>query len=253
MLRALLLVAATMLAACTNGRDLDRPPAYLGSFKMGHGIVLAREPVKGPASREASKDDMIASLDKAIEDRFRRYEGESFYHLAINIEGYVLAQPGIPIVLSPKSVMIVSVTVIEDATGKKLNEKPEQITGLESLSGDTIVGSGLTLSAEEQLENLSINTAKEIEKWLVRMNRKEKWFGGGKLFGNRAKAKEAEEEATAKEDETAATTDTEELSEAKAEAEEAVEGALEDAKETAVDAPDCVPGDNEVANCPTDA
>ena len=51
--------------------------------------------------------------------------------------------------------LIFKLTVWDDAAGKKLNDEPEQITVLENLDGDTIVGSGLTKSAEEQLQSLS--------------------------------------------------------------------------------------------------
>jgi len=56
----------------------------------------------GPASREADTDEWIAAVTKAVGDRFERYEGEQLYHFGISLEGYVLAQPGLPIVLSPK-------------------------------------------------------------------------------------------------------------------------------------------------------
>ena len=99
------------LAACADGaRELEKPTEPLGDFKLGHAIVVTPNIVKGPVSREATDDEWIAALDSALETRFRRYEGDKFYHIGVSIEGYVLAQPGIPLVLSPKSVMILRAT-----------------------------------------------------------------------------------------------------------------------------------------------
>ena len=39
-----------------------------------------------------------------------------------------------------------------------------------------MVGSGYTLSAEEQLEQLSANVAKAIERYLVKQMKEEGWF-----------------------------------------------------------------------------
>ena len=112
-----LLVALLTLAACADGRrDLARPVEPLGDFKLGHAIVVAPNLVQGPASRKASREEWVAAMDAALEERFRRYEGERFYHLGVSVEGYVLAQPGIPVLLSPKSVVIVRVSVFDDAT-----------------------------------------------------------------------------------------------------------------------------------------
>lgn len=168
-----------LLAACADGaRELRQPVEPIGDFKMGHGIVVAPNIVKGPASRDASDEEWIEAVDAAIEERFRRYQGDAFYHLGISVEGYVLAQPGIPLVFSPKSVLIVNVTVFEDATGRKLNEEAKQLTALEAPSAETIVGSGVTQSKAEQMENLSKNIALVIESWMRKEMRAQGWFGG---------------------------------------------------------------------------
>lgn len=164
------------LAACTNANDLDKAPVDLGDFRLGHNIVVAPKMVKGPVSRDATAEEWIASLTGAVAERFDRYEGKKLYHFGMSVEGYVLAQPGIPVVASPKSVLIINLTVWDDAKGKKLNDKPEQITVLESFSGNSIVGSGLTQSKEQQMQNLSRNAAKMIEELLVRKQAEEGWF-----------------------------------------------------------------------------
>ena len=67
-------------------------------------------------------------------------------------------------------------TVWDDAAGKKLNEEPEQITVLETFGTGTVVGSGYTLTPDEQLKQLSQNAAKAVERYLVKQMREEGWF-----------------------------------------------------------------------------
>lgn len=170
------LIALLIVTACTNANDLDKVPVDLGDFALGHNIVVAPKMMKGPLSREASAEEWQESLTTAIGERFDRYEGERLYHFATSVEGYVLAQPGIPLVASPKSVLIVNFTVWDDAKGIKLNEKPEQLTIMETLSGPTVLGSGLTQSKEVQMRNLSRNAAKVMQNYLVKKRAEEGWF-----------------------------------------------------------------------------
>jgi hypothetical protein len=172
-----LLGTILMLAACTNPNDLDEAPVDLGDFRLGHNIVVASKMMRGPLSREASEDEWKEAMTSAIAERFGRYEGDKLYHLGVSVEGYVLAQPGIPLVASPNSVLILLVTVWDDAAGGKMNTPPEQITIMETISGNTILGSGLTQSKAVQMRNLSRNAAKQIETFLVRRRASEGWFG----------------------------------------------------------------------------
>lgn len=192
-------LAAMLLAlvACTNPDDLDEEPSYLGNFRLGHNVVVAPNLTKGPVSREASEEEWVEAMKTTIQDRFGRYEGDKLYHLGISIEGYVLARPGVPVVASPKSVLILQATVWDDAAGSKLNDKPEQVTVMESFSGNTIIGSGLTQSREKQMENLSRNAAKQIENWLVRENSRKGWFEDGDISDAAKAAEERIEEEDA--------------------------------------------------------
>lgn len=177
------LAALCLLAACTNPNDLDKAPVDLGDFRLGHNVAVAPNITRGPASREASAEEWIAAMQAAIDERFGRYEGDSLYHVGISIEGYVLAVPGVPIVASPKSALILRVTLWDDAAGKKLNDTPEQITVIESFSADTWLGSGLTQSKEKQMENLTRNAAKLIQNWMVRQKAAKGWFGADEAGG----------------------------------------------------------------------
>lgn len=169
---------ALSLAACSpSGEDLSEPAVPLGDFNLSHNVVVAPKVVKGPFSRNATEEELTGALKDAIAARFDRYEGDKLYHFGVSIEGYVLAAPGVPVIYSPKSVMVIQITVWDDAAGGKLNAEPHQITVFESLSGETAVGSGLTQSKEEQLRNLTVNAAKQIELYLVKQREDEGWFG----------------------------------------------------------------------------
>lgn len=155
-----------LLAAC-SATPTDTGPADLGAFKFGHNVVVADNVRKGAMSRDADIDEMEAVLKAEIDRRLRRYDGDQLYHLGVSVDGYVLAAPGIPVVVSPKSILIIGVSVWDDAAGKKINDKPHQITVYERAGAGVLIGSGYTMSREQQLRELSENAAFEIEKWLA--------------------------------------------------------------------------------------
>ncbi|MDU8912898.1 hypothetical protein [Aestuariicoccus sp. MJ-SS9] len=167
-----------LLSACADGlRQLGQPVEPLGDFRLGFSEVVAPNLVKGPLSREATAEEWTAAVDAAIEERFGRFEGTRLYHLGISVEGYVLAQPGVPLVLSPKSALILRVTAWDDASQSKLNEEAQLITVLEAVSPETVIGSGLTQSKEEQMRALAANAALKVETWLRRRQAEDGWFG----------------------------------------------------------------------------
>ncbi|MEM9969341.1 MAG: hypothetical protein AAF755_14815 [Pseudomonadota bacterium] len=167
-----------VLIACNGARDLDQAPVALGDFNLVHNVAVAPKAVKGPLSREVSEETLVKALTDATQERFGRYQGARDYHFGMSVEGYVLAQPGIPLVFAPKSILIINLSVWDDAKQKKLTEKPHQITVFESLDQGPVIGSGYTKSAEEQLKNLAQNAAKQIENYLVTQNKEKGWFQG---------------------------------------------------------------------------
>jgi len=170
------LVLVLGVSACASNRDLEEAPVPLGDFRLEHNIVIAENARRGPLSRPATEEQLAAAVKAAMAERFGRYDGASRYHFGISVEGYVLAQPGIPLVLAPKSALILNVTVWDDAARGKLNDEPEQITVLETFGTAPIIGTGYTMSPEEQLEELSQNAAKAVERFLVRQQEAEGWF-----------------------------------------------------------------------------
>ncbi len=172
----LTLAVLPFLAACAGTEDLSQPPEPLGDFRLGHNIAIADETVRGPFSRAFTEDQIEAALQDAVAVRLRRYDGNGLYHLGMNVGGVVLAQPGIPIVYAPSSRMIVDVTLFNNRTQSKINEEPERFIVGEGLSNTVpVLGSGLTRGADEQLANLSQNTARQIENWL---KEHPEWFEG---------------------------------------------------------------------------
>lgn len=161
-----LVLGLSLLAACEKN-DLEEPPVPLGDFVLGHNIVVAANMEKVPISREASVEEWETEMKEAMANRFGRYEGTRIYNVGIAINAYALAPPGIPVVAAPKSVLVVTANIWDDATQTKLNPDGKQITVLESLSPDTVIGTGLTRSKKRQMEALSFNVAKKIEEWLV--------------------------------------------------------------------------------------
>ncbi|NNE87631.1 MAG: hypothetical protein HKN27_06110 [Silicimonas sp.] len=163
----LLSAACLFIAACTTEEDLSQPPAPLGQFRLGHNIAIADNTTRGPFSRDFSEMQIETAVQNAVAKRLRRYDGDGLYHMGIVVGGLVLAQPGIPVVYAPSSVMIVDVTVFDNTTQRRLNAEPERLTVGEGISNAVpLLGSGLVRDADQQLENLSNALARAIEDWL---------------------------------------------------------------------------------------
>ncbi|WP_176473751.1 hypothetical protein [Actibacterium ureilyticum] len=176
MKRVLAFLVLAVLANCGQSElDLSKPPEPLGDFRLGHNIVVTTNAQRVPPSRAATAEEWEAVLKQEITRRFGRYEGDKYYHLGVSLDGYSLAVPGVPVVLAPKSAIVLTANVWDDAAGEKLNEEGKRLTVLEGLNGETVIGTGLTRSREEQMQALAFNAALSIERWLVK-NRAE-WFG----------------------------------------------------------------------------
>lgn len=175
LIRAFAILSLAGLAACTAPPDVSKPVVPIGDFRMGHNIVVANEPTQGPLSRDATSEELETAVRDAIQARLGRFDGDGLYHVGVRVEAYVLAQPGIPIVLSPKSVLLLALNVWDNATQERLNEEPIRITAFEGLNtGPPLLPSGLVKSKEEQLENLAISAAQEIER--VLREYEDTWF-----------------------------------------------------------------------------
>lgn len=174
---------AVGLLGCAAPDPLGEAQIPMGDFALGFNIVVADNMQQVPPSRDATPEEWIAVLSSEIDRRFGSYEGEKLYHIALSIDAYSLAPPGIPVLLSPKSVLVVSANVWDDAAGVKLHDAPNQITVFEGASPDTVFGSGFTRNGEEQMQILARNTAKRVQAWMLE---NPQWFGIDPVAANAA-------------------------------------------------------------------
>ncbi len=165
--RVFLVAALPALVACATPADVDELPVAMGDFLLGHNIVVVSEPEILPFSRTASDEEWKDELTAAIDRRFGRYDGEKFYHIGVKIDGYALALPGVPVVFTPKSVLVITVSLWDDAAGEKLNQDEKAFTIFEGVSGETLVSSGLTQTKKQQMVKLANNAAKAIQDWIL--------------------------------------------------------------------------------------
>lgn len=194
-----LMGAALVLAACQTN-DLKEPPVPLGDFQLGVNVAITDNMQVPGISRDVTPKEMETAITEAVAERFDypRYEGNRLLNFGVFVDGYLLAPPGIPLVMSPASVMMVTVNVFDDATGKKLNEGGTRLTVVEKGSAETLIGSGLTQTKEKQLEILAYNVAKRIEGFLLE---NPDWLG---MTEAEAKAALAQSSGTAKRNATTA-------------------------------------------------
>jgi len=174
MVRGLVAVFVVALLAACQTNDLMEPPVPLGDFALGLNISVTDKLQMVPLSRKATPEQWEAAMERAIEERFGRYEGTKAYNIGIAIEAYALAPPGLPVVLKPRSILVITANVWDDAAQKRLNLEGKQFHVFEGTSAETMVGSGLTQSKARQMEILSYNAAKMIEKWFLD---NPEWFG----------------------------------------------------------------------------
>lgn len=158
--------AVVILSACAR-EDLSKPQADIGNFRLGYNIVVAKNAQPVGPSRKAEPAEWEKAIKEEIAKRTGTYQGDKLYHLATGVDAYALAVPGIPVLLAPKSALVVTVNVWDDAAGVMINPEPKQFTIIERLSDKSVVGSGLTMTREEQITGLAEQAARRINAWLV--------------------------------------------------------------------------------------
>lgn len=156
-----------ILGACAATDPLEEDLPDMGDFRLAYNIVVADHMQQVPPSRNATGEEWIEVLTAEIDRRFGGYEGDRLYHIAIHVDAYSLAVPGIPVVLSPKSILVISANVWDDELQRKLHEEPRQLTIFEGASAESIIGSGLTRSREEQMQVLARNAARRVQLWML--------------------------------------------------------------------------------------
>lgn len=187
------------LVACAAGDPLDEELPPMGDFRLAHNIVVAENMQQVPPSRNATPEEWQAILESEIDRRFGGYEGDRLYHIGVAVDGYALAPPGIPIVLSPRSILVLSVNIWDDELGRKLHDEAEQIIVFEGTSPETmILGSGIARNRTEQMQILARNAARRIQLFMLQ---NPEWFSlseaeaAAAVTGVEALAEAAEAEA----------------------------------------------------------
>lgn len=177
---AALLLSAGLFSACAPVTDLEGTPPEMGRFLLGHNVAVVADDFEVPdISRKVDNEVWVNAVRTEMNTRFSRYDGDQYYHISTAILGYILAPPGIPVVAAPKSVLMADVYLFRDSDGgKPITEEPKRFTVLEE-GGDVIVGSGLTRTAEQQVQSLARNLAKQVHTWML--DNKE-WFGDPSLM-----------------------------------------------------------------------
>ncbi len=157
---------AFLLVSCAEGEAPTTPVEPLGDFKLGFVVVVAKNAQMGPLSRPASTEEWEAAFKSALTKNFSGYQGDRFYHISVSVDGYVLAVPGVPIIASPKSGIVVSLNVWDDKRQVRILEENKRFTVLEAISGKSILGSGLTQSREEQIASLTRSAVNQVHQYL---------------------------------------------------------------------------------------
>lgn len=174
-----LLAGMSLLAACASVNDLDRTPEPMGRFLLGHNIAVVAEDIEVlEGSRKVENDEIVLAVRSAINDRFSRYDGDRYFHIAVSVLNYNLADKGIPGV-TLKSALVADVRLYDDSQGgKPLTEEPRQFFVLEE-GGEVLLNTGNTRTPEEQLASLSRSLAKDIQEWMLE---NAEWFGDASLM-----------------------------------------------------------------------
>lgn len=176
MIRILSMFAAlALLAACGETR-LDEAPEDLGAFQARVTHVYTEKALQWPLSRNAEHSEWTAPIKNAVDTRLRRYEGSQEYDVAVTLEGFMLAPPGVPVLFSPKSAVVVNVFVYDVAEEKFLAKK-HQMEIFESTTGESaLLGSGHARTKQEQIQGLAINIADKVEEWMAEQHAEQGWF-----------------------------------------------------------------------------
>ncbi len=168
------LFSASLLAACAvPDPELDEQ-VPLGDFRLASNVAVTDQARKMGVTREASPEEWEEALEKAIDARFGRYEGETPYVISYSLDGYILATKGGRLALAPRSALSMTVHIWTAEPLKRLEDRSKQLLVLEQLDGETFIGSGLFRTKEQQMANLSAQFAKAVERWLQ---------ANGDLFG----------------------------------------------------------------------
>ena len=160
-------MVAAILTACTDAPEpvVSELPD-MGTFQLRHNIVIDKNAHVVPPSRRVSPAEWAQVLAGEVDRRFGSYKGGRNFHIALHVDAYALAVPGVPFLITPKSVLVVSATVWDDALGRKLNDTPERFVVFEGGTA-AMIGSGLVRTRQMQMRALARNAARDVQGWML--------------------------------------------------------------------------------------
>ena len=170
------MIAAGLLALAGCASDKSTGPDPIGDFALGHMVVVAKNLQATPGSRVVDPDTWAATTRNAVRTRLGGFEGDRLYNIALSLDAYLLAPPGIPVVLAPKSAIVARISVWDDAEGRLMTPEPVQISVLEKLEAKSVLGKGLFLDGDAQMQELTEQLAKRVENWLRAQQAEQGWF-----------------------------------------------------------------------------
>ena len=158
-------IAASALAGCSASDPLTQDLPPMGRFRLVAPIVVTKGVKRVPPSRPATPEAWEAVVMEELARRFGAYDGGTDYYVALNVDGYALAPPGIPVVLTPKSLLVVTANLwTADPQEKVLG--PQQIVTFEGAE-TLLLGSGYTKDADAQMRTLARNMAVKVQRWIL--------------------------------------------------------------------------------------
>ncbi len=176
MARLLSVFAALVLLGACGATQVDETPENLGAFKARVLHVFTDKALQWPLSRDAAASEWAEPMERAMNARLGRYQGKQEYDVAVTLEGFMLAPPGVPILFSPKSIAVVNVFVY-DVTGKTFLAEKVQMKIFEDTTGESaLVGSGHSRTKAEQIDGLALNIADKVEEYIAEKHLEEGWF-----------------------------------------------------------------------------
>ena len=178
MTRLFALFASLLLLVSCSETQLDEAPEDLGNFNMRVGFVYTDKALQWPLSRDAEPSEWNEPIERALEARLGRYQGNGKYDVAITLEGFLLATGGIPVLVNPKSAAVVNVFVYNVETQTYLARK-HQMEIFEDTTGESaLIGSGFSRTKQEQIDGLALKIVDGLEEYMAAQHAEHGWFNG---------------------------------------------------------------------------
>lgn len=137
-------------------------------FTLGHVGVITTGMAKGAYSVDVQSQDLATHLRSAVTSELSNFTGGHQYNLGIKVEAYTLANPSMPTVPQPKSVLMLTLSVWDDSHDPRPILAPATVVAVDGLYGTSIFVTKPQGSIDQRLAALCAKAAIEIERYLVK-------------------------------------------------------------------------------------